>query len=138
MKISALAVAAAVIVAPLSVLLLSACGSPSPASPPSPAGASGPASSASTPSGTSGSYTYSTAPGAENATGIALNASTDAYFNRRYGTYLPASAEQCEPASPVASSNVLWQCGYVIRGNDGTTVKITGPHSWEIVSAAGN
>jgi hypothetical protein len=130
MKISAIVAAAA----PLSVLLLAACGSPAPAS--SPGGGS--AASASSPAAAPGSYTFSTAPADENATEIALSASTDAYFNQRYGTQLPTAAEQCEPASAVGSPYVLWQCGYVIRGNNETTIKITGPHSWQIVPPDGN
>jgi len=29
---------------------------------------------------------------------------------------------------------VFWQCSYIIRSSNETTIKLTGPHSWQIVS----
>jgi hypothetical protein len=78
--------------------------------------------------------TFSTNPADISATELALDSSTAAYFNSRYGTQLPAAGEQCESASNLgAMSDQLWSCAYVIRGSNETTIQLTGPHSWEIV-----
>jgi hypothetical protein len=115
--------------ASLSVLLLAACSTS--------ASSSGTSASSTPPAAASpaaSSATFSTNPADISATELALDSSTAAYFNSRYGTQLPAAGEECESASSLgATSYELWSCSYVIRGSNETTIKLTGPHSWEIV-----
>jgi hypothetical protein len=117
--------------ASLSVLLLAACGTSASSS--GTGVSSAPPAAAST-AASSGTLTFSTNPADISATDLALDSSTAAYFNSRYGTQLPAAGEECESASSLgATSYELWSCSYVIRGINETTIKLTGPHSWEIV-----
>jgi hypothetical protein len=112
--------------ASLSILLLAACGSSS-----SPSGTSAGNSAGSAVS----QGTFSANPADLSATELALDQSTAAYFNARYGTQLPADGEECGSASAAsATSYLLFACSYIIRGDNETTIKLTGPHSWEIVS----
>lgn len=112
--------------ASLSILLLAACGSsPSNSGTSVSAQAGSPASSG----------TFSANPADLSKTELALDNSTAAYFNARYGTFLPADGEECGSASAAnATSYSLWECSYIIRGDNETTIKLTGSHSWVIVS----
>jgi hypothetical protein len=115
--------------ASLSVLLLAACGTSASSS-----GASVSSTPPAVASPAASSGTFSTNPADISATELALDSSTAAYFNSRYGTQLPAAGEECESASSMgATSDQLWSCSYVIRGINETTIKLTGPHSWQIV-----
>jgi hypothetical protein len=125
-------------VASASVLLLAACGSSSP----SPSSTSGTSPIAATAPSASSSGTYSTDPADEATTENALNESTAAYANAHYGTEYSAADEQCSPTyyeSAADKSFVLWTCSYLASGGSSqATIKITGPHSWEVLSGDGN
>lgn len=117
-------------VAFLSAFPLAACGSPvSPASSP-------PAGAAATSGASSGIYTYSTAPADETATANSLDESTASYVNARYGTEYAATDMECSPTyyeSAADKSFSLWSCNYFVNGNSTGIIKITGPHSWQIM-----
>lgn len=114
----------------LSAFVLAACGSSS-----WPLG-SLPAVAEATSGVSPGSYTYSTVPADESATANALDESTAAYVNARYGTEYAAADMECSPTyyeSAADKSFSLWSCNYFANGISTGIIKITGPHNWQIM-----
>ena len=59
---------------------------------------------------------------------IIFLASSDTY------TYSTAPADE----TAADKSFVLWSCDYFVNGSGTGTIKITGPHSWQIIPGSGS